>query len=507
MDQRIGSAGLGRQPNSSECILTLLETDSRTTLETVQVVGCCYAALMRKSQPLIVIGLFLLLTPIVLPAPMGMSDTAWIASGLAMVMALWWLTEALPLPATALLPLAVAPISGIAEFEDTARSYSDPLVILFLGGFLIAKAIEKSNLHWRLANVLLGFAGTNPRRVLGAIMISTAFLSLWISNTASAMVMAPIAAAIASTQSSQSAFGTPLMLGVAFSATIGGMGSLIGTPPNAIFASYVSTTYGVDVGFAQWAAVGIPVALVLLLLTWLVLVWVSPRLGNSALSMSYDHQQTGMQTAERRVAIVAGLTALAWLSSPLIEWLIPAITLTDAGIAMTAALALFVLPDGKGRRLLDWETAANLRWDVLILFGGGLALAGILQQSGLTDWIGGIVQFIAHWPSFAILLILAALIVYVGELASNTAMAAIFLPIAGAVATRLDTDPVTFILPIAMAASIGFMLPVATPPNAIVFANPAVTRSDMLRAGALLDIVGLFATVWAGSSLGKMIFG
>ena len=462
---------------------------------------------MRLNQILIGLGLLLLLAPIVLPAPPGMSDTAWIALGLALVMALWWLTEALPLPATALLPLAVAPILGIAALEDTARSYSDPLVILFLGGFLIAKAIEKSSLHRRLAGVLLRLAGTSPRQVLAAIMISTAFLSLWISNTASAMVVAPIAAAIASSQRDHPDFGTTLMLGVAFSATIGGMGSLIGTPPNAIFASYVSTTYGLNVGFAQWAAVGMPVALVLLLLAWLVLVWVSPRLGKKALTMSYGRQQAGMQTAERRVAIVAGLTALAWLSRPLIEWLIPMIALSDAGISMLAALALFMIPDGENGRLLDWDTAGSLRWDVLILFGGGLALAGIIQQSGLADWIGSSVQLIAHWPELTVLFVIAALIVYVGELASNTAMAAIFLPIAGAVATGLGTDPVAFILPIALAASIGFMLPVATPPNAIVFANPAVTRSNMLRAGAPLDIIALFITVGAGSMLGSMVFG
>ncbi|MFC6638951.1 DASS family sodium-coupled anion symporter [Sulfitobacter sp. JBTF-M27] len=461
---------------------------------------------MRLNQILIGLGLLLLLAPIVLPAPPGMSDTAWIALGLALVMALWWLTEALPLPATALLPLAVAPILGIAALEDTARSYSDPLVILFLGGFLIAKAIEKSSLHRRLAGVLLRLAGTSPRQVLAAIMLSTAFLSLWISNTASAMVVAPIAAAIASSQRDYPDFGTTLMLGVAFSATIGGMGSLIGTPPNAIFASYVSTTYGLNVGFAQWAAVGMPVALVLLLLAWLVLVWVSPRLGKKALTMSYGRQQAGMQTAERRVAIVAGLTALAWLSRPLIEWLIPMITLSDAGISMLAALALFMIPDGENGRLLDWDTAGSLRWDVLILFGGGLALAGIIQQSGLADWIGSSVQLIAHWPQLTVLFVIAALIVYVGELASNTAMAAIFLPIAGAVATGLGTDPVAFILPIALAASIGFMLPVATPPNAIVFASHAVTRSSMLRAGAPLDVIALFITLGAGSILGPLVF-
>ena len=461
-----------------------------------------------KTKPLIIaVGLGLLVAPMIVAAPAGMPEVAWRATGLALLMALWWLTEAIPLPATSLIPLAVAPLAGIAELGDIASAYSDPLIILFLGGFLIAKAIEKSGLHGRLAGVLLRLAGTSPHKVLGAIMLSTAFLSLWISNTASAMVVAPIAAAIASSQGGQPRFGTALMLGVAFSATIGGMGSLIGTPPNAIFAAYVSGTYGVTVSFAQWAAVGVPVALVLLAVAWCVLAWITPGVPMAALASSFGHQKTPMQLDEKRVALVAGLTALAWLSRPLIEWLFPLFPISDASIAMFAALSLFILSDGEGGRLLDWDTAASLRWDVLILFGGGMGLAGIIEASGLADWIGGNVFAVAHFSEFAVLLTIAALIVYIGELASNTAMAAIFLPIAGAVATGLGADPVAFLVPIALAASIGFMLPVATPPNAIVFANPAVTRLDMIRAGAPLDIIALVITVGASSFLGPLFFG
>jgi sodium-dependent dicarboxylate transporter 2/3/5 len=204
--------------------------------------------------------------------------------------------------------------------------------------------------------------------------------------------------------------------------------------------------------------------------------------------------------------MIAGLTALAWVSRPLIEWSLPTIALSDAGIAMIAVLVLFMMSDGNGGRLLNWDAAGSLRWDVLILFGGGLALASVIHQSGLADWIGMLVHLVSDWPHFAVLLMIAAVIVYVGELASNTAMAAIFLPIAGAVASRLGADPVSFMLPIAMAASIGFMLPVATPPNAIVFGHPAVTRSDMLRAGAPLDLIALFITVGATSVLAAVVF-
>lgn len=459
---------------------------------------------MNVNTGLILAGVVLLIAPTIVPAPEGMSDMAWRAAGLASTMALWWVSEALPLPATALLPVAAAPIMGLTEFSDAARSYGDPLIFLFLGGFLIAKAIEKSGLHRRLAGMVLRQAGRNSHRILGSFMLGTAFLSLWISNTASAMVVAPIAASIARSQDDTPGFGAALMLGVAFSATIGGMGSLIGTPPNAVFAAYVRTAYGVDVGFAQWAAIGVPLALVLLLVTWFVLTRLSPGVPSTALRLSNAAPVPPIHKAERRVAVIAGLTALAWVSRPVIEWSFPTVALSDAGIAMIAALVLFMVPDGKGGRVLDWDGAASLRWDVLILFGGGLALAGVIQQSGLAEWLGGRVDLVSDLPQLVVLFFIAALIVYVGEMASNTAMAAIFLPIAGAVATGLGTDPVAFMLPIAMAASIGFMLPVATPPNAIVFAHPAVTRSNMLRAGAPLDVIALVITVGTMSVLGPI---
>ena len=452
-------------------------------------------------------GILALAAPAVLPAPAGLPEPAWLASGLAFAMALWWVTEALPLAATALLPLAAAPVLGIAELADVAGAFSDPLIILFLGGFLLAKAIEKSGLHRRLAFSLIGIAGTRPDRVLAAVMVTTAFLSLWISNTASAMVIAPVAAAIAASQDDRPEFATALMLGVAFAATIGGMGSLIGTPPNAIFAAHVRSAYGVEVGFAQWALVGVPVAVTLLALAWLVLARVTPRLRPAALAAPLRACRQPMTAPERRVAVIAGLTALAWILRPVLEWVFPSVMLTDAGIAMLAAMAVFVVPDGQGGRVLDWHGAAGLRWDVLILFGGGLALAGILDRTGLAAWIGAQVGLLEHLPALLLLLIIAALIVYVGELASNTAMAAIFLPIAGAVAVSLGTDPLAFMLPVALAASVGFMLPVATPPNAIVFANPAVTRSAMLRAGAPLDLVGILVAVGVSSVLGPLVLG
>lgn len=460
---------------------------------------------MKRKSLVIATGLLALLAPTILPAPTGLAAPAWLATGLAFTMALWWLTESLPLAATALLPLAAAPLLGLAALDEVASAYSDPVIILFLGGFFVAKAIEMSDLHRRLAFTLINAAGTRPDRVLAAVMAATAFLSLWISNTASAMVIAPVAAAIPATHDERPEFGTTLMLSVAFAATCGGMGSLIGTPPNAIFAAHLKASYGIEVSFVQWALLGVPVALILLVATWIVLKRLVPQGKSAPLTISLPDQPGRMTRAERRVATVAALTAGAWVCRPLIDWLFPNLGLTDAGIAMIAAVALFLVPDGAGGRLLNWEGVATVRWDVLILFGGGLALAALLDQTGLATWIGVQVEALKHLSSFLLLLIIAALVVYIGELASNTAMAALFLPITGAAAVSLELDPIGFMLPVALAASVGFMLPVATPPNAIVFANPAVSRQAMLRAGAPLDVIGILIAVGVGSLLGPAI--
>ena len=453
----------------------------------------------------LVLGPLPLIATLILPPPADLSADAWAAAGLGMMMAIWWLTEAVPLAVTALLPLAVWPILSGAGTAELSGSYAHPLIFLFLGGFFLAAAIERSGLHRRIAHGALRIAGQSQGRVLAAIMGVTAFLSLWISNTASAMVMAPIAAAVAGagTTDAGDRFPAALMLGVAFAATIGGMGSLIGTPPNAVFAAYMADVYGIRIGFAEWAAVGAPVALCLLVIAWLVLRW----FGDSAWTGGDGvGSLPGVTAAERRVGLVAGLTALAWLTRPVAEIWIGTGVPGDAGIAILAAIALFIVPDGAGGRLLDWPGAVTIRWDILLLFGGGLALAQILDQTGLAQWIGAGASAL-HWMPIAVLIVLiAAVVVYLGELASNTAMAAVFLPIAGATAAALSTDPVLFTVPIALAASVGFMLPVATPPNAIVFTHPAVTRPRMLAAGAPLDLIGIALAAGLGGILAGWVF-
>jgi sodium-dependent dicarboxylate transporter 2/3/5 len=401
------------------------------------------------------------------------------------------------------------------RLERVAVAYANPLIFLFLGGFLIARAMEATGLHRRIAMTIIGKAGRRPEAVIGGFMIATAFLSLWISNTAAAMVMAPVAASLAAPiaaghgagQVRADGFAPALLLGTAFAATIGGMGSIIGTPPNALFAAYMREAHGLEIGFANWMAVGLPVVFVLLPVTWLLLTRVAFRIERSALSVEIDRPGTAT-SAERRVAMVAAAAAAGWILHPLVQHLAPGLGITDAGIAILAGLALFALPSGGGTRmrLLTWEQAAGLRWDVLILFGGGLALAASIAESGLAQWIGGQAQSFGGLPAPALIALVALVIVYLGELASNTAMAAIFLPVAGATAVGLGIDPVGFTLPVALAASIGFMLPVATPPNAIVMTHPSVTAARMLRAGAPLDVIGVAVALGVGMLLGPLVF-
>lgn len=453
------------------------------------------------------------------PLPEGLPEEGRRAAIIGALMACWWMTEIIPLAATALLPLALFPIAGVSSTRETAQAYADPLVFLFLGGFVLAAALERHNLHHRIARAAIAFAGAGERRLVLATMLATAFLSLWISNTATAMVMTPIAVSlIGGAGPGRSAdFGAALMLGIAFAATIGGMGSLIGTPPNALFAGYLAQTYGVEIGFGAWMLIGMPIVMILLPTAWVLLTRLAFRLpgkpdappGAAALARL---PETGarpepLSRAQRLVAIILGLTALAWITRPFLADAFGLVALSDAGIAILAALVLFLTPPrvAGGRALLDWADLARLRWDVLILFGGGLALAQAINNSGFAAWLGGGVGALASTPLALVTLLMMTLIVYLGELASNTAMAAIFLPIAGAMATALGADPLALCLAVALAASLGFMLPVATPPNAIVYGAGHVTARQMLRAGAVLDGVSILIVFAAAQLLGPLL--
>jgi sodium-dependent dicarboxylate transporter 2/3/5 len=450
----------------------------------------------------------------------GLSAEAWAAAAVGTLMAVWWMTEALPLAATALVPLVLCPLLKVSSLEAAAQAYAHPLIFLFLGGFLLARAMERWQLHRRLATMAARAGGRSPRSLIFSVMAATAFLSMWVSNTATAMIMVPIGQSLIDTmrgrggdrqEAAIDAFGASLMLGVAFAATIGGMGTLIGTPPNALFASTMQGTYGISIGFAQWMLVGVPVVLVLLPLAWLVLTRIALRVPNGD-DLEVATPDLGvlppMSREEKLIAVILGLTALGWVFRPLVSAAFPALAISDAGIAMTAALLLFALPArwSEGVFLLEWKDAQQIRWDVLILFGGGLALAEAMHSTGLAAWIGGAVTGLGHLPTPLLVLILMPIIVYLGELASNTAIAAVFLPVAGAAALGMAGAPATLMLPVALAASLGFMLPVATPPNAIAYGSGLVSAQQMLRAGALLDVIGVLVVAAVAMVLGPLIF-
>ncbi|MEQ8246695.1 MAG: DASS family sodium-coupled anion symporter [Alphaproteobacteria bacterium] len=459
---------------------------------------------------------------LLLPVPDGLSPLGWRTAAVAVWMAVWWASEAVPLAVTALLPLALLPLFGIADIGAAAAPFANPLIFLFLGGFLIALAMQRWNLHRRIALMVLARAGARPRRLVGAAMLATAFLSMWISNTATAMMMLPIAASLVALVEvdrddprRRGHFAVALMLGIAYAASIGGLGTLIGSPPNALLASFMGQTYGVRITFTDWMMLGVPVAAVMLPLAWLVLTRLAYPFddtahGDGAAAVADAVQALGrMSPAERRVAGVALLVALGWVAGPWLGRWLPGGAPSDTVIAIAGAVALFVVPADWKRRvfLLDWAWASRAPWHVLLLFGGGLSLAGAIDRSGLAAWIGGGLDPVAAWPLFALIVAVAALVIFLTELTSNTATTAAFLPVVGAVAVGAGLDPLLLAAPAALAASCAFMLPVATPPNAIVYSTGHVNVAQMIRAGIVLNAIGIAVIAGLAAILVPLIAG
>lgn len=436
--------------------------------------------------------------------PAGLDDAAWRTAATGALMAIWWITEPVGLPVTALLPIALFPLLGVADASAAAAPFAHPLIFLFLGGFLLALAVERWGLHRRLALALLAKTGPRPRGVVAGFLASAAFLSMWISNTASALLLLPIAISVlaltpAEEDGADPGFGAAVVLAIAFGASIGGIGTLIGTPPNALTAAFVEETYGVQIGFARWMAIGVPVIAVALPVTWIVLTRIAFRLRAAAvpgMAEMVAGQRAALGPApsgERRVAAVFAITATLWVLRPLLEGWQPAVS--DTTIAVAAGLALFLAPAGgaEGGRLLDWSHAERVPWGVLLLFGGGLSLAAAIDRTGLAVWMAGGLGDIGGWPLAAIILAVTLIVILFSELASNTATAAAFLPVVGALAIGTGHDPVVLTVAAGLAASGGFMLPVATPPNAIVYGSGRVTVPQLARAGGLVDV--LFAVL------------
>ncbi|WP_108446470.1 SLC13 family permease [Halomonas denitrificans] len=433
------------------------------------------------------------------PAPTGMSDPAWACVGLALLMATWWSTEAIPIPATSLLPLALVPALGIGEMQETAASYANPIIYLFLGGFLLGIAMQRWALHRRIALHVLRVVGHQPRRQIGGFMLATGFLSMWVSNTATAIMMLPIGMSVVSLlddadPAELNRYATALLLAIAYSASIGGVATLIGTPPNALLAGYLAEDRGIDLGFAQWMMIGLPISAAMMVSAWW---WLTRRgfdlqVGDDSAGMVRDELAAlgRIGAPERRVGAIFLLAAVTWMLRPLLndaglDWL------SDTGIAIIAGIALFLVPagNGDGERLMDWDAAKELPWGILLLFGGGLALAGAISRSGLAEWIAQQLGIFGAFPLLAMVGVVVLVIIFLTEVTSNTATAAAFLPLLGALALSLDISPLLITVPAAIAASCAFMMPVATPPNAIVFATGRMKIQSMIRAGFMLNLI------------------
>ncbi len=463
----------------------------------------------------LIAGPLAFLALLLLPPPPGLTYPAWAVAATTLLMVIWWITEALPVAATALTPIAAFPLLGVVGIAEAAAPYAHPLIFLFLGGFLIARAVERWNLHRRIALTILNAVGAAPSRLVGGFMLATAVLSMWLSNTATTIMMVPIALAVVALvgRNEGPRFAVALLLGIAYAASIGGMGTLIGTPPNALLAAFLAERYGIAIGFGRWMLFGVPLAAILLVLAWLLLTRVIFRVGDRAISgagavIAAELRGLGpLGREEKLVAAVFAAVATLWVLRPLISELLPAGRLSDSGIAILGGLALFVIPTRLKQPgfLLDWETAKGLPWGVLILFGGGLSLASAIQASGLAAWIGDLLAACAGWPAIALILLVTALVVFLTEVTSNTATASVFIPIAASLGACTLGEPALYAVPVALAASCAFMMPVATPPNAIVYASGQLSIPQMAKAGLLLNVVCTLvitaAVYWAAETL------
>ena len=470
---------------------------------------------------------------LLLPAPEGMTPDGRKAAAVTTLMAVWWITEALPLAATALIPIALFPTMGILSGAEVTRAYGDANIFLFAGGFFIAMAMQKWNLHERIALNIVLRVGTDPSRLILGFLCGGAFLSMWMSNTATTLMMLPIALAIVQQMRQRrypgaEKFATALMLSIAYSAAFGGMATLVGTPPNGVLLTQYRALYpdAPPIGFLQWMLVGLPVGLLFIPITWFLLTRVlfNFRVMNfpAARDQIVDRlRELGrMNRGERVVFVVWSVTALLWIFSDPIEIgsvRVPGWTelfnepryLNHGTVAIAATIVLFLTPVDwtRGEFALDWEWARRIPWDVLLLFGGGIAMADAFRSTGLTEWLGGKLTLLEGAPPLLIVLAICTLLTFVTEITSNTATATIMLPILGGPAAQaLGVHPLLLMIPATMSISCAFMLPVATPPNAIVFGGGHVTVPQMARAGFLLNLTGIVLITAVVYVIGLRVF-
>ena len=450
-------------------------------------------------------GLLLFVLMVLSKPPEGLSLEGWYTAAIALLMAVWWTTEVIPIPATALLPLVLFPVFNISGITATAAPYANPMIFLFMGGFMLAIGMQQWDLHRRIALNIIWLIGSRPRSIIFGFMVSTAIMSMWVSNTAATMMMLPIALSVIElTKKLENThheniqynnFGIALMLAIAYSANVGGLGTVIGTPTNALMIGFVSESYGVEISFMDWMLIGIPMVFLGLPLIFYSLTYITFPVKFKSLpgGKEYIGQEVrnlgSFSRGEIMVAVIFSFTAILWMTRPFIETWLPGIS--DASIAIFGALLLFLTPVyfKKGIFLLDWKAAAKLPWGILILFGGGLTLAGAIQRTGLAEWMGGYFTALDVLPFVMVIFIVTAVVIIFTNLASNSATAAAFLPVMGSVAIGMGEDPLQLAIPVAVAASCAFMFPVGTPPNAIVYGSGVMTIPQMVKAGMWLNVL------------------
>ena len=427
-----------------------------------------------------------------------LASTIWIA--------IWWITEAIPIAVTALLPLVLFPLSGGLDLSSTSGAFGHKYVFLYMGGFIIAIAIEKWNLHRRIALNIINLIGSDIRKIILGFMMATAFLSMWISNTATAVMMLPIGLAIIkqlqdnpdTVEDENQTFGKALMLAIAYSASIGGVATLIGTPPNLVLAGVILDTYGYEITFMQWFAFGLPISIILIFICWKYLTKYAFSFKQKSFPGGKQEIQRLLSSLgrityeEKVVALVFALTAFCWITrSVLLQKLLPA--LDDTIIAIFFAIVLFLLPSKKkGEQLINWEEAVKMPWGIILLFGGGMALAKGFESSGLAEWIGSQMTTLSGLPILILILVLIASVNFLTEITSNLATTAMLLPVLAPMALTIDVHPFVLMVGAAVAASCAFMLPVATPPNAVVFGSGYLRIPDMVGKGLFMNIISIF---------------
>ncbi|MEM0964834.1 MAG: SLC13 family permease [Verrucomicrobiota bacterium] len=469
---------------------------------------------MNKHRTGVFLGVAFFVLTWIFPSPEGLGDTGWKVVGVALLMAVFWLSECIPISATALIPLVLFPLLGVLSIRETAAPYANPLIFLFLGGFLIAHAIEKTGLHRRLALLLLSRCHPTPRGIVLGLLITSATISMWVSNTATALMMLPIAFSILSLfvdeEPKNRHVSSRALLAVAYGCTIGGVATLIGTPPNALLAAFLEETRDYTIGFSQWMLIGIPIAAVGLVAAYFVLrSGLDRKKGTAGIEKRLQQAQRNLgpiSFSEKCVSIVFAVTAVAWMTRPIVEQWIPAIS--DAGIAIAAGVVFFLIPMEKGSRgfILEADAFSKIPLGILILFGGGLSLAAAMKKTDLDDWMG--VQFgaLSGVPEWMILVLFCGFILLLTELTSNTATTATFLPVAAALSLSLDSSESALLAGTALAASCAFMMPVGTPPNAVVYGTGQIGVREMIRSGIRLNLLFLVLIVVAVKTLGPFVF-